>query len=338
VSADFPLVLNRLKAVADATRLRLLALCAAAELTVSELVAILGQSQPRVSRHLRVLCDAGLLSRSREGSWVFYRGVEDGPEAELRRAVVGLISPGDRAIVRDRARLRAVRRQRADKAAAYFRANAKRWNEIRALYVDEAEVEAALLAAAGNGPFEAVLDIGTGTGRILQLVGPNARRGLGVDVSREMLNIARTNLARADLGHCQVRLGDMYDLPLPDASFDLVTLHQVLHFADRPAAAIAEATRVLRPGGQLLIVDFAPHRRDELRTVHAHRRLGFSDDEVAGWCRAAGLQPPVSHSLAGQPLTVTIWTARRAAKPPSSDDEARKARRAAADAVARSAA
>jgi SAM-dependent methyltransferase/DNA-binding transcriptional ArsR family regulator len=313
VSADFSKILSRLKAVADPTRLRLLALCAAAELTVSELVAILGQSQPRVSRHLRILCEAGLLARAREGSWAFYRGIEDGPEAELRRAVVGLVSPDDRAIARDRARLRAVQRERADQAAAYFRANAQRWNEIRALYVDEAEVEAALLAAAGDGPFDAVLDVGTGTGRILQLFGPRARRGLGVDISREMLNIARGNLARADLAHCQARLGDMYDLPLPDASFDLVTLHQVLHFADRPAAAIAEATRVLRPGGQVLIADFAPHRRDELRTAHAHRRLGFGDEEVAGWLRAAGLQPAATRSLGGRPLTVVIWSARRSA-------------------------
>ncbi|MCZ6483053.1 MAG: class I SAM-dependent methyltransferase, partial [Alphaproteobacteria bacterium] len=222
-------------------------------------------------------------------------------------------------------RLGAVKQARAGRAQAYFRKNAARWNQIRKLYVAEAEVEKALLEAMpmeGVGDF---LDIGTGTGRILELFGDKVERGLGIDLSREMLALARANLERAGRRNCRVRHGDMYKLPVPSASFDAVAIHQVLHYAADTAAAIAEAARVLRQGGRLVIVDFAPHDLEFLRLEHAHRRLGFSDDEVEGWCRAAGLVPEGTVHLPGDPLTVTIWTVRRS-RPPQSQPQRRSSK------------
>ncbi len=306
-----------LRAAAEPTRLRLLALCAEGELTVSELTEILGQSQPRVSRHLKLMVEAGLLERIREGTWAFYRLTGGDAGTRLGRRLVDMIPGDDAALALDRERLGAVKQARAGRAQAYFRKNAARWNEIRKLYVAEAEVEKALLEAMpmeGVGDF---LDIGTGTGRILELFGDKVERGLGIDLSREMLALARANLERAGRRNCRVRHGDMYKLPVPSASFDAVAIHQVLHYADDTAAAIAEAARVLRQGGRLVIVDFAPHDLEFLRLEHAHRRLGFSDDEVEGWCRAAGLVPEGTVHLPGDPLTVTIWTVRRSHPGPS---------------------
>lgn len=304
-------LLTGLRAAGESTRLRLLALCSAAELTVTELTQILGQSQPRVSRHLKLLCESGLLDRFREGTWAFYRLSEDGACAELARILVGLIEPDDPLIARDFERLDAVKQAHAEAAAAYFRANAAQWNRMRSLYVPEREVESLLLELLGGEPIRDFLDIGTGTGRMLEVFAPHVDRGTGIDLSHEMLAIARTNLERNGLRHCQVRRADMYRLPMASESVDTITIHQVLHFADDPAAAIAEAARVLRPGGRVVVVDFAPHDQEFLRAEHAHRRLGFGDDEVIGWCRAAGLEVMDLHHLAGDPLTVTVWRATR---------------------------
>jgi ubiquinone/menaquinone biosynthesis C-methylase UbiE len=306
-------LLAALRAVAESTRLRLVVLCARGELTVSELTQILGQSQPRVSRHLKLLCEAGLLDRFREGSWVFYRLSRASPAGALARQLVAACGETDPTIALDLQRLAAIKRQRSDLASAYFRDNAPHWHNIRSLYVDEREVEAALIEILDAVRPRDLLDIGTGTGRILEIVGSRVELALGIDQSREMLAVARVNLERAGLENGSVRLGDMYRLALPDASFDAVVIHQVLHYADRPAAAIAEAARVLRPNGILVLVDFAPHALEFLRDEHAHRRLGFADSEVAEWCEAAGLGPAAPRRLSGDPLTVVIWTAQRPA-------------------------
>jgi ubiquinone/menaquinone biosynthesis C-methylase UbiE len=306
-------LLAALRAVAETTRLRLLVLCARGELTVTELAQILGQSQPRVSRHLKLLCEAGLLDRFREGSWVFYRLTSGTAASALSRHLVAACGKGDETIALDLQRLAAIKRQRAELAAAYFSENAAQWHRIRSLYIDETEVEAALSEViAAAGPRD-LLDIGTGTGRMLEILGPRVVHALGIDQSREMLAVARVNLERTGLANSTVRLGDMYQLPLADASFDAVVIHQVLHYADRPAAAIAEAARVLRPNGVLVVVDFAPHALEYLRDEHAHRRLGFADPDVDEWCRAAGLAPEPARRLPGDPLTVVIWTALRPA-------------------------
>lgn len=304
-------LLAALRAVAEPTRLRLLVLCSRGELTVTELAQILGQSQPRVSRHLKLLCEAGLLDRFREGSWVFYRVSADGLAAALAGHLVAACNERQGAIALDLQRLAAIKRQRAERAAAYFSENAPHWDSIRSLYIDEREVEAALTEIIAAAAPRDLLDIGTGTGRIIEVLAPQVGQALGIDQSREMLAVARVNLERAGTLNGMVRLGDMYSLPLPDAAFDAVVIHQVLHYADRPAAVIAEAARVLRPGGMLLLVDFAPHELEFLRVEHAHHRLGFADAEVAEWCRDAGLDPAPARHLAGDPLTVAIWTAAR---------------------------
>src|SRR5258707_8159614 len=306
-------LLATLRAAAEPSRLRLLILCARGELTVSELAEILGQSQPRVSRHLKLLCEAGLLDRFREGSWVFYRLSTGKAARALARQLVAACDDSDPTIALDLQRLSAIKRQRADLASPYFRENAPQWHRIRSLYVDEREVEAALVDIIASAEPRDLLDVGAGTGRLLEILAPRVGRVLGIDQSREMLSVARVNLERAGLGNGSVRLGDMYQLALPDASFDAVVIHQVLHYADRPAAAIAEAARVLRPNGILILVDFAPHTLEFLRDEHAHRRLGFAEIEVAEWCRSAGLDPAPSRHLPGDPLTVVIWTAHRAA-------------------------
>ncbi len=313
-------MLSALRATAEPTRLRLLALCAESELTVTELTGILGQSQPRISRHLKVLCEAGVLDRFREGSWVFFRLARDGEGAELGRFLVPQVSRDDAVLALDRRRLDEVRRARAEAAAAYFRAHAADWDDIRAFSVPEAEVEDALLGLFANDVVDDLLDVGTGTGRVLEIFADRVGHALGIDLSREMLAVARANLEGARRRNCEVRHGDMYKLPLASESFDAVVFHQVLHFADRPGAALAEAARVLRRGGRLAVVDFAPHDLERLREQHAHRRLGFTDDEVSAWCRAAGLAPAPPVRLPGDSLTVTLWPAVKHAEPATREE------------------
>ena len=317
MAASLNEVLVGLRAAAEPTRLRLLALCAQSELTVSELTQILGQSQPRVSRHLKLMCDAGLLDRFREGTWVFYRLAQRGGGAELGTRLLGLLPSDDPVLALDLERLEAVKRARAETAAAYFRDNAAEWDRIRSLHIDDREVERVLAERLKGRTIDEFLDIGTGTGRLLELFAPQAKHAVGIDLSREMLAVARANLERAGLRHVSVRQADLYQLPLSSASFDVVTMHQVLHYLEDPAAAIAEAARTVRPRGMLIIVDFAPHEREELRELHAHRRLGFREAEVAGWCRQAGLAPSPATLLPGENLTVSIWSAERAPEKPA---------------------
>jgi len=308
-----------LRAAGDPTRLRLLLLLRQAELTVSELIEIVGQSQPRVSRHLKLLCGAGLIERFKEGSWVFYRATDDGQGAALGATLSELAAGPHRT---DLNRLAAVREARAAEAAAYFKANASEWGRIRALHAPEKDVEDAIVRHLAKLPIEHLLDAGTGTGRMLELIAPQVKRAVGVDVSPEMLAIARDRLMRGNLAHCQVRLGDTYRLPFPagraTAGFDAVLFHQVLHYLDDPGAAVAEAARVMRPGGRLLIADFAPHDLEFLRQDYAHRRLGFSDKEVQSWFQAANLKPLAGDAIAPhvqskEKLTVKIWLAQASA-------------------------
>jgi len=293
--------------------LRILTLCLHGELTASELTRILGQSQPRVSRHLKLLCDAGLLDRIQEGTWAFFHLPPAGHGAELVRTLIGQIPEDDTTIQRDLERLTVIKGERAERANSYFGENAASWDRIRALHVDEAEVEQALVSLLPQERAKRLLDIGTGTGRILQLLEGYADHGLGVDFSREMLAVARANLADLRFAHCTLRQADMYQLPVAEGSFDLIVLHMVLHYADRPADVIAEAARALAPGGHFLIVDFAPHSMEELREEHAHRRLGFARDEVEAWCLDNDLDMTEVRDLVGDPLTVSIWKSRRPA-------------------------
>ena len=311
------------QALADPSRLRLLALLKEMELTVGELAQVLAQSQPRVSRHLKILADARLVERRKEGSWVFLQLGDPKLVDALSALWDAAADPvTTRQFAADRARLAAVRADRAEAAARYFAAHAAEWDQIRSLHVADAQVEAAIREALGDGPIGQLVDIGTGTGRMIELFGTAATRSIGIDRSTEMLRLARVKLEEAGVEAVSLRQGDMYALPLPDAEADVVLLHQVLHYAQSPAAAIVEGARLLRPGGRLLIIDFAPHEREELRDTAQHARLGFADDAVLGWLGAAGLEGKVVRHLEGGELTVTLWAGVRA---PRIDQERRAA-------------
>lgn len=310
--SPFDDVLAALAAAGEPTRLRLLALLSDAELTVSELVTILGQSQPRISRHLKLLVESGLVERHREGAWVFLLAAQSGPAARLARDIVSAIAPDDSVRLSDLTRLDEVRLARADQASRYFATHAETWDRVRAMHVSEDKVEAAIRKAIGEAPLAAVLDVGTGTGRILELLAPQAGRALGIDQSPQMLGMARARLERAGLRNTQLRQGDIFALPAERNGYDLVVLHQVLHYLDDPSRALREAARTLRPGGRLLVVDFAPHEEEGLRADHAHRRLGFAHDEVATFLADAGLDVTMTRDLAPDgdgSLTVSLWMA-----------------------------
>lgn len=303
-----------LKAAGEPTRLRLLALLAAGDLTVTDLTEILGQSQPRISRHLKLLTEALLIDRYQEGAWAYFRLRGQGQGADLVRQVLAATAPDDAVLARDGERLLALKQARSDRAQAYFSRNAAEWDAMRRFHVSEAEVEAALVAAVGTEPVESLLDLGTGTGRILQLFEGLYQRATGVDASRDMLAVARANLDRTGVSTASVRHGDIFNLPLDGRQFDLVTIHQVLHFLEAPEAAIDEAARMLAPGGRLAIVDLAPHALEHLRQEHAHLRLGFSHQVMQQWLEDAGLSVQsvidlAPKSVQDSPLTVTIWIA-----------------------------
>jgi len=308
-----------LRALADPTRLRIMRLLATMELAVGELAQVLGQSQPRVSRHVRILCDAGLAERRKEGSWVFLRSaIGIGRAPPLGAATAGLLGLAESSdavfaarCTEDRRHLSAIRAAREAQAAAYFERHAGEWDELRLLHAPDEPVEAALLKSLGSARLGALLDIGTGTGRIAQLLAPLATHVTGLDKSPEMLRLARARLQGLPAECHDLVQGDFSDLPFGDARFDTVTLHQVLHYAQEPGAVLAEAARVTRPGGRIAVVDFAAHDREELRSQHAHARLGFSDEQMLVLLGESGFvcDPPVA--LPGTPLTVKIWTGQR---------------------------
>jgi ArsR family transcriptional regulator len=314
MSEALPLT-DRFQALADATRLRVLVLLRLMELSVGELAQVLGQSQPRVSRHLKILADAGVLERRKEGSWVFLT-LADPERIEPMFALVDAWA--DKAtqalFAADAARTETIRAERAEAANRYFAGHAEVWDQIRSLHVAESEVERAIGQALGNRPLGRFVDIGTGTGRMIELFGPRASHAVGIDRSSDMLRLARVKLEGAGIAS-SLRQGDMYALPLADQSADTIVIHQVLHYAHSPAAAIGEASRVLTPGGTLLVVDFAAHEREELRASDAHIRLGFEDEVMAGWFASAGLEVDQVRHLEGGELTVTLWRGVKAAVP-----------------------
>jgi ubiquinone/menaquinone biosynthesis C-methylase UbiE len=298
------------------------------ELNVSELTHVLGQSQPRVSRHLKLMAEAGLLSRHKEGNWVLFRLRSEGLGGALARALVDMLTIKDSLLSGDLFRLEEVKRQREEKAAAYFSANATSWSELRSLHVNEENVEHAMLQMIGNEKFDTLVDLGTGTGRVLELFSHQVKFLQGIDTSRDMLAIARSSLEKHGL-RPELRQSDIYAIPLADASADVVTVHQVLHFLDEPQKALQEARRILKPNGKLLVVDFAPHELEELREDHAHRRLGISAEQMTLWFSRANLvserhevlDPPWLKDRKG--LTVSLWLARPA---PSHSPNTQKAK------------
>ena len=308
-----------LRALADPTRLRIMRLLAAMELAVGELAQVLGQSQPRVSRHVRILCDAGLAERRKEGSWVFLRSaIGAGRAPPLGAAAAHLLTIAEESDAQfaarcseDRRHLAAIRAAREASAAAYFARYAAEWDNLRALHSPDAPVEAALLSALGSKSLGALLDVGTGTGRIAELLAPRAAQVTALDNSPEMLRLARARLQHLAAAALELVQGDFTALPFPEGQFDTVVFHQVLHYAQAPERALAEAARVTRPGGTIAVVDFAAHDREELRSQHAHARLGFSDEQMLALLGEAGFTAAPPTALPGTPLTVKIWTGQR---------------------------
>lgn len=305
-------LLNLFRALADPTRLRIACLIRQMELSVGEVVQILAQSQPRISRHVRILAEARLVERRKEGAWVFLR-----PGPLLADGGLGTLldrESDSEIYAADALSLQKVRRDRAEAARRWFADHAGEWDDLRALYIAEEEVEAAMSDILGNAGIGLLVDIGTGTGRMVELFSGRANQTIAVDNSPEMLRIARAKLtgdSANDVANLDLRLAGFDALPLEDGVADLAIMHQVLHYASEPAPVVAEAARVLAPGGRLLIADFAPHEVEELRANHAHARLGFSDESMAGWFDEAGLDPVGERFLDGGRLTVRLWLGRK---------------------------
>ena len=304
-----------LRAIAESTRVRILFILSHGEFNVSELTQVLGQSQPRVSRHLKLMVEAGMVSRHKEGNWVLFRLREEGLGGALSRAIVEMLPAHDETLTRDLARLENIRLQRVERAASYFSNNAANWEKLRSLHIREEDVESAMRQILGPARVKSLVDLGTGTGRMLELFAPLSTHAIGIDSSREMIAIARANLEKHGARNAQVRQGDLYALPFANESVDLVIVHQVLHYLDDPGRAMMEARRILHPEGRLLIVDFAPHDLEDLRSEHAHRRLGISTEQITTWFNRAGLAlqkhellpPPWLKETTG--LTVSLWLA-----------------------------
>jgi ubiquinone/menaquinone biosynthesis C-methylase UbiE/DNA-binding MarR family transcriptional regulator len=312
-SAALSVLVQQLRAAGEVTRARILALLAHGELSVGELAQVLNQSQPRLSRHLKFLTGAGLVDRLPEGAWVFYRLPTEGRARALVDTLNASIDPDDAEIKRDRLRLAEVKAERADAADEYFSRVADDWDSLRALHYSESDIEKAVLTAAGPGPFDLVIDFGTGTGRMLALFAGKARRVEGIDLSHQMLTVARSKLQQAGAGNASVRHGDATASPYPDHSASLVIIHQVLHFLDDPGRALAEAARVLKPGGRLVVVEFAPHTLERLRAEHAHRHLGVSESDLERWAEKAGLAVKSAKTFRSpdgdKGIAVTVWSA-----------------------------
>lgn len=322
-------IVDIVRAIGEPTRLRILALLAQGEMAAGEMSTVLNQSQPRVSRHLKLLTEAGLIERRPEGAWVFFSLSDAGVAGPITAAILGQLPQHDFVLTRDLERLGQVQAQRELQAQAYFESAAIEWETLRKLHQPDQAVEHEMGKAVADQHFGFHIDLGSGTGRMLELFSPQTDRGEGVDSSRKMLALARARFDGGINSALSVRQGDILSLPYTDKSADLVTIHQVLHYLREPGLAIAEASRVLSPGGTLLIADFAPHSYEELRERHAHRRLGFAVQEVTNWCRDVGLDvisaTQVAPHSAGEGLTVTIWKATKTASADSASSSSRSA-------------
>ena len=309
--AELDELVGVLKAAGEGTRLRLLALLADGDHSVKDLTEILKQSQPRVSRHLKLLADAGLVQRNAEGAWAYYGLAQEGHGAALAEWLIERVDDRDAERRRDRERQQAVRAGQQARATEYFAKVAGSWNLLKTLHVPEEAVEAAVVAALDGRHVDTLIDLGTGTGRMLEGLAGSYKRGIGIDSSREMLAVARSRLASAGITHAQVRLGDIGDVDLAAGPADVVVIHQVLHYFDDPGRMLQQARRLLKAGGEMVIVDFAPHDLEFLRTEHAHRRLGLSQSQMSGWAAAANLMVETVREFPSESsdrgLTVCLW-------------------------------
>ena len=302
------ILLNGLKAAAEPTRLRIIALCAHADLTVSEICQILGQSQPRVSRHLKLLIESKILENHREASWVYYR-LNNSPNApDLGHVIADMIPAEDKTLTQDLQNLEEVRQSRADKAAEYEQSNSQALKAMRDLYAENSAIEDAIADAIPDNA-NSLLDLGTGTGRILEMIADRITYGVGIDMSPEMLTIARHTLESKGLRNCTVQHGDVTRLQL-DEQFDAIVGHMILQYADTPDKLIRNAVSHLNDGGTLVIVDFAPYSDTVAETIGQNHK-GFSNDDIQGFFAKAGLTPQKSQLIKGKKLDVFVWSAKK---------------------------
>ncbi len=317
--ADFEKMVMVLKAAGESTRLRLLALLAEGELSVKDLTDILQQSQPRVSRHLKLLAEAGLVVRSAEGAWAYYRIADPGEERRLIGVLLGAVKGDSKVLIDDRKALAAIRKKHQRQADEYFAKVAKNWDSLRRLHVPEEAVEAAILRVVGERPVSRLLDMGSGTGRMLELLHGRYEYGTGIDLSREMIGVARAKLSASGISNAQVRLGDILAFDSGNQREDLIILHQVLHYFDDPGQVLLKAAGILEDDGRVLVVDFAPHELEFLRRNDAHRRLGLSERQMENWAGAAGLQIDFFEKFENgedeRGLSVCLWMLSRGAGP-----------------------
>ncbi len=302
-------LLQGLRAAAEPTRLRIIALCGHAELSVTELVMILGQTQPRVSRHLKLLVEGGLLQRNKEGNRAYYRLSNEAEGADLARMLNDLMPGEDEVHTLDLSRLSSVKADRLRYAETFLDPYSQEIIELRGMWPPDEVIDKCILELLQDRSIEHLLDLGTGTGRILRTMAPFVAKGTGIDNSLEMLSIARARLDQDGIKNCQVRAGDMYRLPFKQNSFDLITINSLLRYADEPKKVIAEAARVLEKKGALLIVDLAAHDLSTLRDEYGHSWLGFSEVEMVEMLSEANLTVGQVKHIDGQKLNVCIWRA-----------------------------
>ncbi|CAM3630178.1 ArsR family transcriptional regulator [Litorimonas haliclonae] len=300
-----------LKTMGHVDRLRILALLARGELTITELVQILGLSQPRVTQYIKSLESVEIIERLREGSWVFSRLKRGNPAlTKLVETTLQTLPQNEALLLSDMRRLNEVRDARSRVADAFFARVAQNSDQLGDEYLPQERIEDALLKISGDGPFDFMIDMGTGTGRMLELFSGRITRGAGIDSNPDMLKVARHKLAPDQFGHISVQQGDLHATPFRENTADLVTLHQVLHYLDDPREAIYEASRLLTRDGQLLIVDFEAHTEDHFREDYAHRRLGFTDLDITEWAKWADLQIKIETKLSNNNNpAIKIWKA-----------------------------
>jgi ubiquinone/menaquinone biosynthesis C-methylase UbiE len=284
----YPTIFDRMSALADTTRARLLLVLERHELTVGEMCAVLQLPQSTVSRHLKVLQDEGWIAARAEGTSRRYRMAAEGLEPAARRLwqVVREQAAALPAAEDDARRLRTVLAERETKSQRFFSSAAGQWDRLRAeLFGQRAEV-VGLLGLVDDA--WTVGDLGCGTGQVAAILAPFVRAVVAVDNSPAMLTAARERLK--DLANVDVRAGDLEALPLDDGALDAAVLVLVLPYVEAPGDVLAEAARALRPGGRLLVVDMMPHGRDEFRQTLGHLWQGFGEEQARGWAADAGLE------------------------------------------------
>jgi DNA-binding transcriptional ArsR family regulator len=299
--------IDALKAISEPTRFRLVRLCAQGELTVSELMRIVGQSQPRVSRHLKLLQDAGILERFREQHWVFYRVAQEEHYQLLVSGLIKQIEKNETIIQLDQSRLIELQAARATLSETFIETELPDWLRLHEYHGDTARFESAVQDALAEKTVGHLLDVATGTGRMLKIVGPLASSGVGIDLSKKMVTVARSVLAESGLAHLTVRQEDMYQMRFAARHFDTITIDQVLYFATNPDALIKETARVLKYGGRLLVVAFTASK-----TAKTPPSVGIELSDIQQWIESAGLKITNTNILPGDSLDISLLVSEKA--------------------------